>query len=359
MARRMTRPGPQAAEERYQFFGGKGGAGKTTCAAAGAASFALAGQSVLLVSLDPAHSLGDAFDRRLGPRVTRITTSKGRLDAVELDADAALARWIESRRPALRRVLARGTYLDDDDIEELLRLSLPGVDELIGLIELTRIAGRRRYDRVVVDAAPTGHLLRLLAMPDSLARLADVLDAMHAKHRFLAEALAGAYRPDTGDRLIADVHSHAERLSRLLRDTARCQVSWVLLPEAMTLAEARDGVDALRADGIAVSDLVVNRVSDPRSPDCGTCSRRIAYERAMLDRTRRAFPDVPLRLVPALADEPRGMATLRRIGRRLASASSTLPSQFVAARRTARPSGRTPAPATGDRSWLDALAPPG
>jgi gas vesicle protein GvpL/GvpF/anion-transporting ATPase len=104
--------------------------------------------------------------RRLNTaRVTRIRTPRGRLDAVELDADAALSDWIEARRLALRRLLARGTYVDDDDVEGLLRLSLPGVDELIGLVELTTLAGRRPYDDVVVDVAPTGHLLRVRHAP--------------------------------------------------------------------------------------------------------------------------------------------------------------------------------------------------
>src|SRR5262249_55502327 len=171
-------------------------------------------------------------------------------------------------------------------IEELLRLSLPGVDELIGLIELTRLGGARAYHDVVVDAAPTGHLLRLLAMPQTLERLAAVLDAMHAKHRFLSEALGGAYRPDASDELIAEISGQAHSLKHLLSDPARCAVTWVLLPEDMTLAEAEDGVSALRASGINVDGLVVNRVTDARPRGCDVCERRAAYEQAAGARAR-------------------------------------------------------------------------
>jgi arsenite-transporting ATPase len=354
----MRKTGPPAAEARYRFFGGKGGVGKTTCAAAAAVGLAETGRSILLVSLDPAHSLGDALMCRLGRRATRIPTRRGVLHGVELDADAALTKWIDTRRPALRRLLARGTYLDDDDIEELLRLSLPGVDELIGLVELTRLAGLGSYHGVVVDAAPTGHLLRLLAMPDTLARLAGVLDAMHAKHRFLAEALGGAYRPDASDELIAEVGGQAQRLTELLRDPWRCAVTWVMLPEDMTVAEAEDGVTALRAGGIAVEELVVNHVSRAWSRACDACARRAAYEQTVVARVRRMFTGVPIRIVPALDDEPRGVARLRAIGRYLTAAlprSRARPVRIPRATRQARvdSGGGVSAP------WLDTLAPAG
>src|SRR5262249_21794961 len=154
----------------FHFFGGKGGVGKTTCASA----FALSSlrrdtpASVLLVSTDPAHSLRDALGTRL-PRGLR---------AVELDARKAFARWLDGHRAAAADVLEHGTWLDRDDIDALLELPLPGIDELVGLIEIDRIArpersrGARSYDLVVVDTAPTGHTLRLLGAPATVRALA-------------------------------------------------------------------------------------------------------------------------------------------------------------------------------------------
>ena len=81
----------------------------------------------------------------------------------------------------------------------------PGVDELIGLLELTRLAESGRYPEVVVDTAPTGHTLRLLAMPASLRRIADILEQMQAKHRYLSESLAGRYRSDGSDLAIGEI----------------------------------------------------------------------------------------------------------------------------------------------------------
>ena len=157
-------------------------------------------------------------------------------------------------KPALRRIVGRGTYLDDDDIDALLRLAFPGVDELIGLIELQRLAAAGPWDHVVVDTAPTGHTLRLLAMPATLSRIAVVLDDMQAKHRFLSQSLGGRYRPDAADALVEEIAAAGRDLDALLRDRVRMRVSWVLLPEALSLAEARDGVGALEASGIGGHD---------------------------------------------------------------------------------------------------------
>jgi arsenite-transporting ATPase len=270
---------------------------------------------VLLVSTDPAHSLGDLLDRSLGAAPRPVPTRRGSLHAVELDADAALARFVAARRGQLARILSRGTYLDDDDIERLLRLALPGVDELIGLLELTRLGGARAYDEVVVDTAPTGHTLRLLAMPRALERMAEVLDDMQAKYRFLAESLGGRYRPDAADALVGEIASDARRLHALLRDRGRCAFSWILLPEALALAEARDALAALVAEGLTVGEVVVNRVTPPPRGPCAACEARVCAESVVVGAARRAFASHPLRLVQALAREPRGIAALRALGR--------------------------------------------
>ncbi|MEZ0227241.1 MAG: ArsA family ATPase, partial [Planctomycetota bacterium] len=150
---------------RFRFFSGKGGVGKTTTATAFAIARAEEGRSGLLISTDPAHSLANALDAKVGPKPRRVKVKKGRLDALELDADAALERWLDERRATLGTIAERGTYLDKEDVEKFLRLSLPGVDELVGLLELVRVGREHEVDLVVVDTAPTGHTLRLLEMP--------------------------------------------------------------------------------------------------------------------------------------------------------------------------------------------------
>jgi len=339
----------------FRFFGGKGGVGKTTTAAATALSAAERGRRVLLVSTDPAHSLGDALDRRLSARPARIASRRGALAAVELDADRALERWLAARRRPLRTIAARGTYLDEDDVDRLLALSLPGVDELIGLVELHRLATSAPRDLVVVDTAPTGHTLRLLAMPETLARIAGVLADMLAKHQFLAESLAGAHRRDAADVLVTEIESQARSLHALLRDPGRCRFTWVVLPEPMALEEARDGIAALEAEGITVDEIVVNRVT-PAGARCALCAARTASEQSIIARLPALFPQRRLALLPALDREPRGVAALRRIGATLARRPRRHVTTSRAPRRAVASAGR---PRHGATAWLDGLAPSG
>jgi len=341
----------------FRFFGGKGGVGKTTTAAATALAAAERGRRVLLVSTDPAHSLGDALERRLSARPARIVTRRGALAAVELDADRALERWLAARRRPLRTIAARGTYLDEDDVDRLLALSLPGVDELIGLVELHRLATAAASDHVVVDTAPTGHTLRLLAMPETLTRIAGVLADMLAKHRFLGESLAGAHRRDAADALVAEIEGQARALHALLRDPARCRFTWVLLPEPLALEEARDGIAALEEAGIVVDEIVVNRVT-PAAGRCALCAARTAAEQQIIARLPALFPRRRVLLLPALDREPRGAAALRRVGTALARRA---PHPTIAARRVAsRPRAiRTTTAEVEKPGWLDELVPPG
>jgi arsenite-transporting ATPase len=350
--RRARRPGPV-----YRFFGGKGGAGKTTCAAGAAVQAAERGRRVLVVSTDPAHSLGDALATRLTARPVRVATRRGRLAAVELDADRALARWLAARRAALRAIAERGTYLDDEDIDRLFRLSLPGVDELVGLIELTRLGAAGPYDEVVVDTAPTGHALRLLAMPETVRRIAGVLDHMLAKHRFMATRLGGAYRPDATDALIEEMDAEGRRLAGLLRDPRRAAFAWVLLPETLAVEETRDAVTALTGFGLSVRRLIVNRVRPRPVGRCAFCAARRRAEARAVAAARRAFPAVPLALVAEREREPRGVPPLRAIGAEAHRPARLPPPTGGGDRRPVAAAPRGPGPAA-PAWWLDVVAPP-
>lgn len=353
MSRRLEGPA-------LRFFGGKGGVGKTTCAAAVAVAAAEAGRCVGIVSTDPAHSLGDALGCRLGGRPRRVVTRAGSLDAVELDADRALARWLAGRRSTLRTIAERGTYLDDEDLQRLLRLSFPGVDELMALVEVARLVDRQRWELTIVDTAPTGHALRMLDMPQALQRIASVLDDMHAKHRFLTDRFGRGYETGAADRLVAELDADGRWLFALLRDPARCGFTWLLLPERLALAETRDGIAALAATGIRVSDLVVNRLT-PRPPDrCTLCGGRRAEERRILAEARRAFSGLRLTALPSLDLEPHGSTRLRRVAR-LLTARATVPAPAGAGTRAVRASasGGAAARLGACPDWLQRLVPPG
>ena len=157
----MSAPAPSFLADqglRLLLFGGKGGVGKTSCATATALQ--LAGDSpqtaFLLVSTDPAHSVKDSLAGAQPPP---------NLQVIELDARECLAAFKRQHGPKLYAIASRGTFLDHYDISRFLDLSLPGLDELMAWLEIAAWAAARRYQAIVVDTAPTGHTLRLLAMP--------------------------------------------------------------------------------------------------------------------------------------------------------------------------------------------------
>src|SRR4051812_33405458 len=182
----------------FSFVGGKGGVGKTTCAAMTALSRSPA--RTLLVTTDPASSLSSALDTPVSAEPAAVPGAKS-LYAANVDAARAFDRWLAPRRPLVAQIAVRGTYLDDEDVARLLKLSLPGIDEVIGLIEVARLA--QGFESVVVDTAPTGHTLRLLAAPVLLGRVATLLDGLQSHHRVVVSALRGSYQADAADTLIA------------------------------------------------------------------------------------------------------------------------------------------------------------
>lgn len=300
---------------RLHLVGGKGGVGKTTCAAAIAVAAASSGAHVLVASTDPAPSLGDVFRTRLSATPRRIPDLPN-LFALEIDAPRAFKRWLARRRQMLEAVAVQGTWLDEEDVATLLGLSLPGIDEIAALLEIARLAESDRYDLLVLDTAPTGHTLRMLAMPETLRDVAGVFEMMREKRRVMESALRGAWRSGAEDALIAEMDRTARDLAGMLRDADRTGVSWVTLAEPMVIEETADALNALQRTGIGVEAIIVNRLTQSPGTPCGHCEARRGYER----RSLRRLPRVPnLFEVAARTTEPTGLAALRKLGAELSA----------------------------------------
>jgi arsenite-transporting ATPase len=289
--------------------------GKTTCSAALGLLAASTGRRVLVASTDPAPSLGDAFDVRLSSRPRRIAGSRHQLFAAELDAAASFRRWLQHRRPLLESIAAQGTWLDPDDVARLIGLSLPGIDELAALFEIALLAQSDRFDHVVVDTAPTGHTLRMLALPETLAGVASVFDAMRDKGRLLESALRGGWVERAEDVLIRELSGTAAALHTLFRDPLRTQITWVTLPEPLAVNETTDAIAALRSAGLIVQGCLVNRRTQVPPAACQHCEVRVGLEAQAL----KGLPAVGLVLqVTERGAEPRGLKALTAIARELA-----------------------------------------
>lgn len=299
---------------------------------------------MLVASTDPAPSLADALGVPLSSSPRTIAGAPGRVAAVEIDAPAALRRWLRGRRQALEQIVVQGTWLEQQDVSTLLQLSLPGVDELAALLEISRLSQVRRFDLVVVDTAPTGHTLRMMSMPETFAGLADLFGLMREKRRVMEEALRGSARVGAEDALIDEMANLAQSLSALLRDPVRTQVSWVTIPEPLAMEESADAIGSLEKAGIEVSALIVNRLTPPPPSPCGYCEARRAFEA----HARRMSPEVGSVTTIAERDvEPRSIRALLAIDGELRAQRG--PSTPRAPRRRAEAARRWAAKLDGGR----------
>ncbi|GAB6861634.1 ArsA family ATPase [Haloplanus litoreus] len=309
-------------ESDVVLYGGKGGVGKTTCAAAHALALARSGAETLVVSTDPAHSLGDAFEHELGAEPTDV---EGSLAAVEVDPETGQDAYRGVVEALAAEFRDAGLRLDDADLERLFEAGLiPGGDEVAALEYVARYADAG-YDTVVFDTAPTGHTLRLLDLPDVLAETLGVAGDVQRRVRRTARAARSvvlgpaAYwgAGDDGDDEVAGLRERVARVGVLLRDPARTRFRVVLTPERMAIAETTRLVGRLREANVPVDSLVVNRLfTNPENCDCGRCRRD---ERRHAERlaTVEADFDLPVERVPELDGEVGGIDALATVGESL------------------------------------------
>ena len=306
-------------DARYFFFGGKGGVGKTTAASA-TAIFLLnklkRDQSILLFSTDPAHSLSDSLDIKIGNKLVEVKQLRGaRLVAYEMDASLALERFREAHGKVLAEIAERGTLLDEEDINELLSLSLPGLDEVMSLFELSELDRGGQYAHIVVDTAPSGHTSRLLRLPEVFDRMVKALDLMGDKHRYIVAHFARR-RPvaDEVDLFLRDLSQRIESVRQLLHNAEQTRFALVTIPEAMSVRETERYLELLREQGVPVRDLIVNRVEEEHD-DCEYCRARVRSQRPWIKEIASTFRDLRLHYVPLQPKEVRGIDDLKRIGK--------------------------------------------
>ena len=194
---------------------GKGGVGKSTAAAAIGLGLADLHHTTHIISVDPAHSTSDLFDQPSSPTPV-ISECSGNLVIEEFDADEFSRRWLDELRPALIEVSERGTYLDAADARSFLDLSLPGVDEIMAALRILELIDQP-VDRIVIDTAPTGHLLRLLQAASLLDSWSDALQAIIAKADAVAIGMVGAAPPWGAVTLLKRWRSQSSAFSQALQ----------------------------------------------------------------------------------------------------------------------------------------------
>ncbi len=317
----------------YVLYGGKGGVGKTTMAAATALASARDGTRTLVVSTDPAHSLSDTFETEIPAEPSRIREDVP-LFAAEIDPDEAMEGGpLGDEQPlgGFEGLLGGGGDGENPLSDLLGGGAMPGADEAAAMRQLLRYLDDDRFERVVIDTAPTGHTLRLLELPEVMDTMVGRLMQFRQRMQGMVEGMKGMFgdeeSPDAGAEM-ADLDELRERIERLrttLRDPTRTDFRVVMIPEEMSIVESERLLDRLEEFEIPVSTVVVNRVmedladvtgADPGafvSPDlegCEFCQRRWEVQQNALGRAQDLFRGHDVKRVPLFADEVRGEGML-------------------------------------------------
>ena len=297
-------------ELRFILFGGKGGTGKTTSAAA--LGLYLAEQNtnkrVLVASTDPAHSVGDSFGCPSGNDPTQVDGISN-LYTMEMDAELLLEEFKKTYGDTMRRIADRGTFLDRDDIASFFELSLPGMDEVMAIMRLADIFSEGSYDYVVLDTAPTGHTVRMLGLPEQMSKWIEVSDLMLEKHRYLSRHFGGKYIKDDTDRFLEDMSGRVGRVESLLQNGETTGFVAITIPEAMSVSETERLLVSLDELGVSLLCIIVNRVV--QESECPFCKRRRADQEGELAKMKEEFGAYRLVEMPLFPHEIQGLSRLR------------------------------------------------
>jgi arsenite-transporting ATPase len=302
---------------RLAMFSGKGGVGKTTLSCGFARRWArqFPDEQILLISTDPAHSLADVLLSPVEdvPRLAQSATPKeslpnlSNLQVRALDSQALLQQFKADYGKVLELLVERGSFVQGEDLSPIWDLSWPGLDELMGILEIQRLLREQIADRIVVDMAPSGHTLNLFELMDFLDSFLEAMDLFQEKHRVMSQTFAGKYVPDGADAFLAEMKADLAAGRQLLQDQQQTACLVVAIAQPMSFLETRRFLTALEKLQIPIGGLFVNHILSESDE-----SDRYDEQQLILGKFQ-AIAQHPIFTAPQQAEEPVGTAALDRL----------------------------------------------
>jgi arsenite-transporting ATPase len=306
---------------RILLFSGKGGVGKTSLAAATGLQLSRLGYRTLVMSVDPAHSLADAFDLETSlfhSQTGDPYSIDERLSIHEVNIQKEIKRhWREISSYVIS--VLRTTGISDVEAEELA--ILPGMEELSAMMYVNQFRREERYDVIVLDCAPTAESMRFVSMPTTLE--------WYMKHIFpFQRGILKAVRPianrvspvelppDTYFANIQALFGKLDGVGELLEDPRTTSVRLVTNPERMVLRETQRAFVYFSLHGLAVDGVIVNRVLPSQVTDAYFEEWRLSQGR-ILEEIDTYFAPVAVKRVPLFTHEVLGRERLEELARAL------------------------------------------
>jgi arsenite-transporting ATPase len=306
---------------RILLFSGKGGVGKTSLAAATGLQLSRLGHRTLIMSVDPAHSLADAFDLEtelFHGRTGDPCTIGERLAIHEVNIQKEIKRhWREISAYVIS--VLRTTGINDVEAEELA--ILPGMEELSAMMYVNQFRREGSYDVIVLDCAPTAESMRFVSMPTTLE--------WYMKHIFpFQRGILKAVRPlanrvspvelptDSYFANIQDLFGKLDGIGELLEDPRITSVRLVTNPERMVLRETQRAFVYFSLHGLTVDGVIVNRVLPGEVTDAYFQEWHASQAR-IVDEIEAYFAPVAVKRVPLFTHEVLGRERLEELSRSL------------------------------------------
>lgn len=308
-------------QPRIVIFSGKGGVGKTTVAAATAQRCAARGLKTIVISIDIAHSLSDAFE----PEGGLHDRNRGRARQVadnlwiqEVDIQEELENhWGEVSK--YMAALLGSTGMSEVLAEELA--IIPGMEDVVSLLYINKYYREKTYDVIVVDCAPTGESLRFISMPSTLEWYINKLFKLERNlmrvARPVAKRITDIPMPEDSYFLaIKDLFDQLEGVDKVLLDRDVTSVRLVTNAERMVIRETQRAFMYFCLYGLVVDMVVVNRLF-PESLNDGYLADWIETQRKSMTAIHEIFDPIPVKTVPILRDEVVGADMLAEMGQEI------------------------------------------
>ncbi|HSM84964.1 MAG TPA: ArsA family ATPase, partial [Candidatus Limnocylindrales bacterium] len=275
-------------------------------------------ESVLLMSTDPAHSLADVLQIKLGATPRKLPGIRGRVSTWQVDSNREFQKFLSGNRDAILNIVESGTFFSREEIAPLLDTTLPGMAEVAALLAIQELLEKGKYDHIIVDTAPFGHTLRLFELPSHFQLFLNFLTVAASRDELLARRFGGRVsRPASAflERWQAAVDQVKESFS-----SRNAEILLVTTPESFSLKQAARSMDALKnsAPEMALEAIVLNRaVENPG--ECPQCRRSARATATALGWLKHRFPGKRVLMGPDPGNPVLGLQLLRRFGDRVFS----------------------------------------
>ena len=281
------------------MFGGKGGVGKTSCAASSAIWAAEHGKNTLIISTDPAHSLGDSLGVELAPGIPTPIEDIDNLTALEINPKANMAEFRGLTEINPLEEMGMGDMMEGmpllGDLEDLTSMNPPGIDEALAFGKILEfIETEHDYDLVIFDTAPTGHTLRFLGLPETLSGWIGKLIKMRMKLGNMFGALKRMFtreekKSDDSLEMLEKLNQSILNAREDLTNPTKNSFVVVMIPEEMAILETGRLLNELIKYDIPVSNIVVNQLYQDTTELCDFCKSRREMQQKNLIKIKEIF----------------------------------------------------------------------